>query len=71
MESLMDDICKPDLNVELPEEEHSFSVSWLDYIIDFNSEILSSVYCFNLYRTVVGNLIPHAMRLMARTKHQS
>jgi hypothetical protein len=27
VESLMDDICKPDLNVELPEEEHSFSVS--------------------------------------------
>jgi hypothetical protein len=27
MESLMDDISKPDLKVELPEEEHSFSVS--------------------------------------------
>jgi hypothetical protein len=33
METLMDDISKSDLKLDLPQEEQSFSVSWLIYSI--------------------------------------
>jgi hypothetical protein len=39
METLMDDISKSDLKVDLPQEEQSFSVSGLIYLIGPNSRI--------------------------------
>lgn len=40
MEGLMDDVYKPDLKVDLPEEHLSFSVSLLLYLIDPTLEYL-------------------------------